>query len=332
MNTPARFASATVASEPLAMVWIPGGEFTMGTDEERSYAPERPAHKVQIDGFWIDETEVTNDNFRIFVEATGYVTTAERKPDWEQLKKQLPPGTAKPHDSVLVASSLVFTEPSQPVSLSSPANWWTWLPGANWRHPEGPQSSIEGRGDFPVVQVSWEDAKAYAEWAGKRLPTEAEWEYAARGGLESKRYAWGDEFQPEGQWMANTWQGQFPNDNSVEDNYAGTAPVRSFAPNGFGLYEMTGNVWEWCSDWYSTKFYSELTGPRNISNPTGPEKSFDPSEPYSARRVTKGGSFLCTKDYCNNYRPSARRGTDWDTGMSHLGFRCVISGEKQATQ
>ena len=329
MTTPARFASATVDSEPPGMIWIPGGEFTMGTDEEESYAVERPAHRVLLDGYWIDETEVTNDQFRAFVEATGYVTTAERKPDWEQLKTQVRPGTPKPHDSLLVASSLVFTMPSHPVSLASPANWWVWVPGADWLNPEGAGSSIDDRGDHPVVQVSWEDAKAYADWAGKRLPTEAEWEYAARGGLDSKRYAWGDEFQPDGKWMANTWQGNFPNDNSAEDKYARTAPARSFAPNGYGLYEMTGNVWEWCADWYSAKLYTERTGPRIISNPTGPGKSFDPSEPYSSKRVTKGGSFLCTKDYCSNYRPSARRGTDWDTGMSHLGFRCVMSDEKK---
>jgi formylglycine-generating enzyme required for sulfatase activity len=323
MTVPSRFASSGEEASPPGMIWIPGGEFTMGTDEELSYVPERPAHSVRVDGFWIDETEVTNEQFAKFVEATGYITTAERKPDWEKLKKQLPPGTPKPHDSMLVAASLVFTQPNHPVSLESPANWWSWVPGANWRHPEGPGSRIDGRGDHPVVQVSWEDANAYAEWAGKRLPTEAEWEFAARGGLESKRYAWGDEFRPNDQWMANTWQGHFPDKNTGEDTFDRTAPVRSFLPNGYGLYEMTGNVWEWCADWYDAGLYPRRAGQGVIDNPSGPESGYNPSDPYAEERVTKGGSFLCTKDYCSNYRPSARRGTAWDTGMSHIGFRCV---------
>jgi formylglycine-generating enzyme required for sulfatase activity len=311
------------------MVWIPGADFTMGTDEELSYAPERPAHRVRVDGYWIDETEVTNDQFRSFVEATGYVTTAERPPEWDQLKHQVPPGTPKPHDSMLVAASLVFSPPDHPVSLANHAAWWLWVAGANWRHPEGTGSSVAGRSDHPVVHVSWEDAQAYAKWASKRLPTEAEWEFAARGGLKSARYAWGDEFQPDGQWMANTWQGHFPDQNSGEDGSVGTASVRSFPPNGYGIFEMTGNVWEWCSDWYDSELYSRRTGPRVVDNPFGPGQYHDPREPYAAKRVNKGGSFLCTKDYCSNYRPSARRGTDWDTGMSHLGFRCVMTADVQ---
>jgi formylglycine-generating enzyme required for sulfatase activity len=323
-KTPARFASSNNTT-PSGMVWIPGNEFTMGTDEEQSYDVERPSHRVKVNGFWIDETEVTNDQFREFVEATGYVTTAERKPDWEQIKKQLPPGTQKPSDDVLVAASLVFNPPDYPVPLNNPANWWSWIPGADWKHPEGPGSSIEGKGNYPVVHVSWEDANAYAKWAGKRLPTEAEWEYAARGGLESKRYSWGEEFLPDGKYMANTWQGNFPINNTALDNYMGLSPVRSFPPNKYGLYDMIGNTWEWCSDWYQTDLYKKRTGPMILDNPIGPEKAYDPSGPYSMKRVTKGGSFLCTDKYCNNYRPSARRGTDWDTGMSHLSFRCVKS-------
>jgi formylglycine-generating enzyme required for sulfatase activity len=307
------------------MVWIPGGEFTMGTDEEESYHVERPAHRVQVAGFWMDEHEVTNVEFRKFVEATGYITTAERKPEWEELKKQLPPGTPKPDEAKLVPGSLVFTPPAQPVSLQDVSAWWTWTPGANWRHPTGPGSTLDGRWDHSVVQVSWEDAAAYARWAGKRLPTEAEWEFAARGGLDSKRFAWGDEMQPKGKWMANTFQGHFPDRNTAEDGYAGTAPVKSFPPNGYGLYDMIGNVWEWTGDWYDADLYGQRAKQGAVDNPHGPEQAHDPSEPFAPKRVTKGGSFLCSPNYCVNYRPSARRGTAFDTGMSHVGFRCVLT-------
>jgi formylglycine-generating enzyme required for sulfatase activity len=331
LTVPARFASVGQKG-PSQMVWIGGGEFVMGTDEQEAYPAERPAHQVRVDGFWMDETEVTNDQFRAFVTATNYVTVAERAPDWEQLKTQLPPGTPKPPDDVLVPASLVFVSPASPVSLANPAVWWAWTPGADWLHPEGPGSNIDGRGNHAVVQVSWEDARAYADWAGKRLPTEAEWEFAARGGLESQRYAWGNVFEPNGEIMVNTWQGHFPDVNSQTDGFGRTAPAKSFPPNGFGLYEMTGNVWEWCSDWYDAGLYTRRTGPAAAVNPVGPDKSYDPTALHSARRVTKGGSFLCTKEYCSNYRPSARRGTDWDTGMSHVGFRCVMTSDKWEEQ
>jgi formylglycine-generating enzyme len=313
---------------PAGMVWIASGTFMMGTNDERSSPNERPAHLVEVQGFWIDEHDVTNAEFGKFVEATGYVTTAERKPDWEELKEQLPPNTPKPDDSVLVPGSLVFTPTSGPVPLDDLSAWWRWVPGADWRHPEGPASSIKGRENHPVVQVSWYDAVAYARWAEKRLPSEAEWEYAARGGLQGKRFAWGDEFRPNGKYMANTWQGLFPVKDSGEDGFVGTSPVGSFPPNGYGLYDMAGNVWQWCSDWYRVDSYIEAASKNLCRDSGGPAESYDPGDPYSPKRVVKGGSFLCNPTYCESYRPSARRGTPPDTGSSHTGFRCVISGDK----
>jgi sulfatase modifying factor 1 len=307
------------------MAWIPGSAFLMGTNDKESFPNERPAHLVQVQGFWIDEYDVTNAEFSKFVEATGYVTTAERKIDWEDLKKELPPGTPKPDDSALAPGALVFTPTSGPVPLNDLSAWWRWVHGANWRHPEGPESSIHGRENHPVVQVSWHDAVAYAQWAGKRLPTEAEWEFAARGGLESKRYVWGDEFKPGGKYMANTWQGLFPVHDTGEDGFVGTSPVGSFPANGYGLYDMAGNVWQWCSDWYRADANIEAASKNVCRDPRGPTESYDPGDPYSPKRVVKGGSFLCNPDYCESYRPSARRGTPPDTGSSHTGFRCVIS-------
>ena len=256
-----------------------------------------------LDGFWIDVTEVTNAQFLRFVEATGYVTQAERPVDWEQLRKELPPDTPKPPEERLAPGSLVFTPPEHPIPLSDYSAWWQWVPGGNWRHPEGPSSSIEGKETHPVVQVSWEDAVAYARWAGKRLPTEAEWEFAARGGLIGKKYAWGDVFQPGATPLANTWQGRFPDMNTGEDGFPRTAPARSFPPNGYGLYDMIGNVWEWCGDWYRPDAYERDNGPDVVVNPTGPVASFNPDRPYQQERVTRGGSFLCSANYCSNYRP-----------------------------
>ena len=312
-------------------MWVPGGNFSMGTDEEKAYPAEKPSHHVFVAGFWMDATEVSNEQFKKFVDATGYVTVAERIPDWEQLKAQLPPGTPKPRSENLVAGSLVFTPAKEPVLVDDPALWWSWTAGASWRHPEGHGSNLDGLWDHPVVHIAFEDAMAYAQWTGKRLPTEAEWEFAARGGLKSKRYVWGDDFKPEGNHMANIWQGTFPNENKVEDGYARTAPVKSFPPNAYGLYDMVGNVWEWCSDWYDARLYARMDKLQVSTNPAGPVKSFDFEAPYAQRRVTKGGSFLCAENYCRNYRPSARRGTDWDTGMSNLGFRCVLGKGMQAT-
>ncbi len=312
---------------PPGMAWIPAGAFLMGTNDKESFPNERPAHLVQVQGFWMDEHDVTNAEFSKFVEATGYVTTAERKINWEDLKKELPPGTPKPDDSALAPGALVFTPTSGPVPLNDLSAWWRWVHGANWRHPEGPESSIQGRENHPVVQVSWYDAVAYAQWAGKRLPTEAEWEFAARGGLESKRYVWGDEFKPGGKYMANTWQGIFPVRDTGEDGFVGTSPVGSFPANGYGLYDMAGNVWQWCSDWYRVDTNLENASKNVCRNPGGPAESYDPGDPYCPKRVVKGGSFLCNPDYCESYRPSARRGTPPDSGSSHTGFRGVISGD-----
>jgi len=313
----------TDTAQTTHMVHIPAGEFRMGTDEAQSFANERPAHVVQVASFWMDEHEVTNAEFARFVAATHYVTIAERPVDWEQLKTQLPPNTPRPDAAALAPGALVFTPPTHAVSLDDYSQWWRWVPGASWRHPEGPKSALQGRENHPVVQISWDDAAAYARWAGKRLPTEAEWEYAARGGRAGQRFTWGNTPPTDQHPQANIWEGEFPYHNTSADGYAGTAPVKSFAPNGYGLYDMAGNVWEWCTDWYRADTYVTLASLGRCENPHGPATSLDPDEPYTPKRVTKGGSFLCHISYCESYRPSARRGTSPDSGLSHVGFRCV---------
>ena len=303
------------------MVKIPAGILDMGGDNPQADPNEFPKHTVVIDEFWMDETEITNREFAEFVKATNYKTVAERPIIWEELKKSLPPNTPKPDDSILQPGALVFQSTNQPVSLRNPSLWWKWTNGANWQHPEGPQSSIVDRMNHPVVQVSWEDANAYAKWAGKRLPTEAEWEWAARGGKENVIYPWGNEDVNEGAPKANFWQGLFPYKNNLVDGFFTTAPVKSFAPNGYGLYDMAGNVWEWCADWFDHDFYKKENARQ--SNTLGPDRGYNPQMPFQQEKIIRGGSFLCNDSYCSGYRNSRRMGSSSDTGLNHTGFRCV---------
>ncbi|MDO9273291.1 MAG: formylglycine-generating enzyme family protein [Rugosibacter sp.] len=314
---------------PLGMVWIPGGEFLMGNSSVKSQKNEQPAHRVYIDGFWIDQFHVTNNDFSKFVRETGYVTTAERKPSWESLSVQLPAGTPRPSDSVLVPGALVFVGTEKPVSLADYSRWWRYVPGANWRHPSGPDSSIEDRGDHPVVQVSYEDARAYARWAGKRLPSEAEWEYAARGGFDQATYAWGNIFKPADKAMGNTWNDAvavFP--VQAPKVLPGTLPVGTFPANGYNLYDMAGNAWQWVSDWYRADAFSRQAAAATVTiNPPGPGESFDPAglRVDAPKRVIRGGSFLCSEAYCEGYRVSARQGQDPYSSSSNVGFRLAVS-------
>ena len=309
---------------PAGMVWIPGGEFSMGSPVESESLCSMPGmtrdaspiHRVYVDGFWMDATELTNEQFAKFIAATGYVTIAERTPTAAEY-----PG-ARPEN--LVAGSTVFTPTAGPVPLYNHYVWWRYQKGANWRHPEGPESNIKGREKYPVVQIAYDDAVAYAKWAGKRLPTEAEWEFAARGGQTGKLYAWGDDFHPDGKAMANTYQGKFPVKDTGEDGYAGLSPVASFAPNGYGLYDVAGNVWEWVSDWYRPDYYAQLAAEGGIArNPQGPESPFDPAEPGEKKRVQRGGSFLCTDQYCSRYIIGTRGKGEISTASNHLGVRLV---------
>nr|WP_223271877.1 formylglycine-generating enzyme family protein [Algoriphagus ratkowskyi] len=304
------------------MAWIPGGDFVMGTNEVDAYSAEKPAVDLKVNGFWMDTHEVTNAQFIKFVDATGFITVAEQDLDWEELKVQLPPNTPKLDDSKLVAGSMVFSPPSYPVPTQDISLWWEWVDGASWKNPEGPGSDLKGKENHPVVHIAYDDAKAYAEWAGKRLPTENEWEFAARGGAKGKRFAWGDELAPNGQYLANTFQGNFPNDNESLDGFIGTSPVKSFAPNTFGLYDMIGNVWELTDDWYDALKYARIAGqaPKLDANMN---QCYNPDNPYAMERVIKGGSYLCADNYCVNYRPSARQGQAFDSGTSNVGFRLV---------
>jgi formylglycine-generating enzyme required for sulfatase activity len=303
-------------SAPEGMVWVPGGTFWMGCDD-CGMPDAAPVHLVTVDGFWMDVTPVTNAQFRKFVEATGYKTVAECQPDPKDY-----PDVPK---EKLLAGSAVFTPPLSPVSLDNFLNWWKYVPGANWQHPEGPGSSLSGREDHPVVQIAWADAAAYAKWAGKRLPTEAEFEFAARGGLDRKHYAWGNELKPNGNWAANIWQGRFPWKNYVEDGYERTSPVKAYPPNGFGLYDTGGNVWQWCADWYRPDYFAQLARGGTARNPQGPPDSFDPQEPGVPKRVQKSGSFLCSDQYCSRYLVGSRGRGAPDSGGSNTGFRCVRS-------
>lgn len=312
---------------PSGMVWIPGGEFIMGSDNREAKKDEQPPHRVKVDGFWMDETPVTNRQFREFVEATGYVTTAEKAPTLEEIMSQVPPGTPPPSPELLVPASLVFKPTNGPVSLKNKNIWWEWKPGANWKHPLGPNSSLEGKEDHPVVQVSWFDAAAYAQWAGKRLPTEAEWEFAAYGGKNDILYVWGNEEFSEESPQVNIWQGEFPYKSTKANGYFGTTPVKTYRPSPYGLYDMAGNIWQWCADLYNVSYYSDEAKKEISINPTGPTTSYDPEEPFAKKYVHRGGSFLCHRSYCKGYRVTARMKTCPDTSLNHLGFRCVMSKE-----
>jgi formylglycine-generating enzyme required for sulfatase activity len=311
--------SESIAPTPRQnMVFVPGGTFRMGSDAH--YPEEAPAHRVTVDAFWIDATPVTNRQFREFVRATGHVTMAETTPNADDYPNALP--------EMLYAGSLVFTPPSKTVDLSHWGDWWSFMKSADWRHPYGPKSSINGLDNHPVVHVAYADALAYARWAGKDLPSETEWEFAARGGLDGAEYAWGDEFTPRGQHLANTWQGEFPRENLCADGFVRTSPVKAFPPNAYGIYDMIGNVWEWTSDWYTARHAADAAKACCIpKNPRGglEQDSYDPCQPEIKipRKVLKGGSHLCAPNYCRRYRPAARHAEPIDTSTSHVGFRCI---------
>lgn len=306
--TKAELVSASIGVDNSTMVWMEAGRFLMGSKE---FPDAMPIHEVELDGFWIDEHEVTNAQFTRFVEATGYQTVAERALN--------PADFPNVPLDMLVPGSAVFSPPTDNVNLNDHMQWWKYVAGANWRHPEGPSSSIKGKENYPVVQVSYVDAAAYASWAGKRLPTEAEWEYAARGMNKNTKYYWGDELKPNGSWVANVFQGKFPAQDTKEDGFAGTSPVKSYAANSLGLFDMEGNVWEWCGDFYRADYYKN--SPKK--NPKGPTESFDPQEPGAVKRVQRGGSFLCSDQYCERYIAGSRGSGEVSSAGNNIGFRCV---------
>lgn len=308
------------------MILIPGGSFKMGADDDTGMPDEYPQHTIQLDSFYLDAHEVTNDEFAAFVAATGYITTAERPISKEELMASLPPGAEEPDSSMLIPGSLVFVPTEGPVDLRDVRQWWSFELYADWKHPKGPESDIKGLGNHPVVHVSWEDAQAYAKWAGKRLPTEAEWEYAARGGRKAELYPWGMEHPQTGKAKANIWNGHFPYENTETDGFYGTSPVKSFPANGYQLYDMSGNVWEWTADWYDAQSYAAM--PAESHNPTGPNTPNDPDDPSNPKRVIRGGSFMCSDEYCRGYRVTARMKTTPSSGLSNLGFRCAKSIRK----
>ena len=314
---------------PTGMLWVESKTFTQGAKETDKYAMprEKPAHKVTVDGFYIDITEVTNKQFKKFVEATKYITVAERKIDWEEMKKQVPAGTPKPHDSILQPGSLIFNKNvNAVVNMANYTQWWAWKIGANWKHPSGPKSSIEGKDDYPVVHIALEDALAYCKWANRRLPTEAEWEAAAQGKNTDAIFTWGNDERILNS-SANTWQGVFPTKNESKDGFEFISPVKSYAPNSIGLYDMTGNVWELTSDLFNVNHYQELDISKPLLNPKGAKKSYSPNNPYQVEHVMKGGSFLCHASYCASYRISAKMGVAIDSGSDHMGFRTVATPE-----
>ena len=307
-----------------SMVVILQGIFSMGaSDQNGALNREYPVHKVKVNSFLMDIHEVTNSQFKKFIDETGYVTTAEKRIDWEILKKQLPENTPKPNDEVFEPGSLVFSMPNEVTSLIDFSQWWKWTKGANWKQPKGPNSSIVGIENHPVVHISYQDAVQYAKWCGKRLPTEAEWEWAARGGLNNSIYPWGNENVNDGEAKCNFWSGNFPVENNKKDGYVLTSPVMKYPPNKYGLYDMAGNVWEICSDWYDANYYQQLSKNEMSINPKGPKTWNYPREPNDPKKVVRGGSFLCNDSYCSSYRVSARMPYSKDTGMSHTGFRCV---------
>ena len=315
---------STIPPNPApGMKYIPGGTFVMGGRGEQALPREFPHHPVQVDAFYMDSTEVTNRQFAVFVKETGYQTIAERPIDWKVISKQLPPGTPKPHDSILRPGSMVFNPEENRATYDHHFQWWTWNIGANWRQPNGPGTSIEDKDNHPVVHIALADAQAYAEWAGKRLPTEAEWEWAARGGLRNSIYPWGNTDVNRKPYQCNFWQGSFPSENNGEDGFLNTAPVGEFAPNDYKLYDMAGNVWEITSDWYDPAYFARLPQDTPSINPAGPDRSNNPNAPYGTFTVIKGGSFLCNDSYCSSYRISARMPLEEDAAMNHVGFRCV---------